>query len=165
MIYEYHRFNEKPDEYQYSRMYEQFIDDLAKIDKEHDIIRFDDGYKSQLHALEIAEMHGVRVVVGITTDFIGKDGYMTWDDVRSISATHIIANHSRMHEHLNDYSKNELIEELGGACMTLKREVGRWPKIYLPTYNYVTKLVEEVCKELHMEILDPVFIMYNNTKL
>jgi peptidoglycan/xylan/chitin deacetylase (PgdA/CDA1 family) len=111
----------------------------------------------------MAATYGRRVVVGITTDFIGKPGYMTWDDVRRISEHHEIANHSRAHEHLNDYSKIELIEELSGANSVIKREIGTCPRTYLPTYNYRSKLLDEVCYELDLAILDPVIIMYNKT--
>ncbi len=145
-------------------MYEQFIDDLAKIKKD-DILRFDDGHKSQLHALEIAKMHGIRVIVGITTDFIGRPGYMTWEDVKAISEDHEIANHSRMHEHLNEYDRNELMEELGGANIAIHKNTGIWPTTYLPTYNFRTRLVDDVCVSLNMQVLDPVVIMYNTTVL
>lgn len=162
-IFEYHKFAAEPDEYQYSRTLKQFEEDLDHTIRSSDIVRFDDGHAGQWEALKIAEAYGIKVVVGITTDFIGKPGYLTWDQVRVISQYHILGNHSRAHEHLNELSRDEILEEIAGANIKIYEETSVMPRFYLPTYNYVNRDIRQACQTIGLEILDPVIIMYNHT--
>lgn len=159
-IFEYHKFGAEPDEYQYSRTFAQFEKDLSLL-KPDDIIRFDDGWAGQFEACHIAEQHNVAVVLGITTDFVGKSGYMTWDQIRTLSQKHVIANHSRAHGHLDEWDGQAVLDELAEANNIIYGEIGHVPAYYLPTYNYVDQHVRDACEILGMEILDPVIIMYN----
>jgi len=161
---EYHRFLHVLDGYQYSRTFEQFGRDLKKV--RHFNLRFDDGWAGQLMACEMAKEAGVKVVLGITTDFIGRPGYLTWEQVRYLSHDHELGNHSVRHEHLDGYTVCQIIDELQRASDVVRRETNVQVTKYLPTYNFVNDNVKEACRQLGLILpeREPV-IMYDTTIL
>lgn len=165
IIHEYHKFTEEPDEYQYSRTFQQFVSDLKRFKEDglYHVIRFDDGHVSQLGALEIAREYGFNVAVGITTDFVGKEGYMTWEQVNSVRALHTLCNHSVSHQHMDDWTLDQVVSELNKASEAIEYHTGKIPRYYLPTYNLVNENIKMACEYLGLEVLDPVEIMYNTT--
>jgi peptidoglycan/xylan/chitin deacetylase (PgdA/CDA1 family) len=68
------------------------------------VLTFDDGYKDFIEeAVPILEQFGFRATVFIIADFVGRQGYMTWDDVRKAAAMgHEIGCHSMTHPDLRD---------------------------------------------------------------
>lgn len=180
MVYEYHQFTEVPTPYQYSRTYEQFRHDLETRVKANDIVRFDDCWSGQYKACKIAEEFGIRVVLGITTGYLDRDvepqiyhgdlkfvtpDYMTWDQVKELTIVgkHIAANHTHSHPNPVKLTQMEFRDELNRADRRIEAMLDTIAMLYLPTYNYVDEHVKQVCDELDMQILNPVFIMRNTT--
>jgi peptidoglycan/xylan/chitin deacetylase (PgdA/CDA1 family) len=65
-------------------------------------LRFDDGWKSQLNAARLLDQYDVPGSIYIISDFMGQEGYMTWDDVRSVSRVMEIGGHTLSHSDLRN---------------------------------------------------------------
>jgi peptidoglycan/xylan/chitin deacetylase (PgdA/CDA1 family) len=62
------------------------------------ILTFDDGGSGYLAAADLLEQHGWRGLVFMTTAWIGKKGFLTASDLRSLHQRgHVIGTHSRNH--------------------------------------------------------------------
>ena len=160
---EYHKFGSEPEDYQWYRTFEQFEKDLDCASECK--FRFDDGHKGQYVACLMAEKRNIKVYLGITTSFVGTEGYLTWENIRALSLKHIICNHSMLHEHLDDKTEDEIYEELKEANRII--EAKTWKKVthYCPTYNFINDNVRNACKRLGLEIVDPVVAVSRTTYL
>lgn len=158
---EYHKFGFTPQEYQWSRTYHQFEKDLETLEG----IRMDDGYQSQIQACKMAQRKGIKVYLGITTGFIGKKGYMTWEEVRELSQNHIICNHSMRHQHLDNKTEKEIFGELKQANEEIERNIWKKVEYYCPTYNLVNDNIIKSCRGLGLKILDPVIPITNTYEI
>ena len=66
------------------------------------IVTFDDGYTSNLTlALPILEELGIPATVFVVTGYMGTDGYMSWDDLRMLTASGLVSVYSHTDSHLN----------------------------------------------------------------
>lgn len=77
----------------------------------------DDGYSNQFefaHALQ--ERFGLFAVIGIATDDVGTEGYLTWNQVEALSAEgQRIASHGVSHAALGKYDNDTVMETLTGG--------------------------------------------------
>ena len=159
MILEYHKFDDS--DYQYSRTLEKFEQDIFNFPTA--IIRMDDGHVSQYEACKLLEKLRCRAILGITVNFVGKPGYLTWKQIRELSKKHEIANHSYFHNHFDLFSEEEIFRDIDMASNTISAEIDKHPFFYLPTYNFVNDKIKSICEELGLIILDPVTIIEKNT--
>ena len=76
---------------------------LEGDDRKEVAITFDDAYDSVYEtAAPLLEDHGFPYTVFVNTDAVGRTGYMTWEQLRTLSGRPgvTIANHSADHAHL-----------------------------------------------------------------
>lgn len=165
MIIEYHKFTSKPDPYQWSRTFKQFEEDLVKIKKLYNDIRMDDGHISQVKACQMANKLGLGVFLGITTGYIGKEGYMEWKHIRKLVGKNFICNHSMYHEHMDEWTEDDIYDELKKANEIINTNTGIRPEFYCPTYNFLNDNVRYACYRLDLKILDPVKAVNNTMTL
>ncbi len=65
------------------------------------VVTFDDGYTSNLTlALPILSALGVPASVFVITELVGTDGYMTWDQLRELTASGWVTVYSHTETHL-----------------------------------------------------------------
>ena len=72
---------------------------------------FDDGYlEHYASAIALQEMYGINVVLGVPTESVGEDGYMTWDHIKKLASTgHTIASHGVSHAALGRYENDVVL--------------------------------------------------------
>ncbi len=93
------------------------------------LITFDDGHASDVTlALPLLERYGMRATFFVVVDYIGRPGYMSWDDARRLrDAGMAVESHGLVHQDLRLVPEEELREQLLWArrCLTaqLKQEV------------------------------------------
>jgi hypothetical protein len=133
-ILEYHSFSEVPKGERFNRTYAQFKKDIKTP---FDIITMDDGYESQIKACEILDQSGIQAVLSITPAYIGKNGYMSWDQVRELSKRHWISNHTLTHRKIVNRSNVGLTREIADANMIIEQETGVKCSYFTPPYNYI----------------------------
>jgi peptidoglycan/xylan/chitin deacetylase (PgdA/CDA1 family) len=89
-------------------------------------ITFDDGHRSNFDlALPILQRHGLHAVFFITTDWIGRDGFMTEDQLRRLrGAGMLLGSHGRSHAYLSDLPTDQLRRELAESKARLEAVLG-----------------------------------------
>ncbi len=90
-------------------------------------ITFDDGHRSNAElALPLLCELGLTAAFFITTDWIGRPGYMSQDQLRRLAAAGmLIGAHGRSHRYLSDLSAADIDDELRGSRARLEDLLGR----------------------------------------
>jgi len=77
------------------------------------VITFDDGSKSILHALPILKKHKYKFSVFVVGDWIGKPGFLNYDDLRKIvKSGGNLQWHTKSHQNLTSLDGDALVSEL-----------------------------------------------------
>ncbi len=87
-------------------------------------LTFDDGYVDNYEvAFPLLKRYGMVGTFFVTTSFVGRSGYMTWEQLAEIaSAGMAIEAHSVTHADLTTLDAAQLAEEVGGSRKTLRRD-------------------------------------------
>ena len=90
-------------------------------------ITFDDGGHSQFeHAVPALRKRGMTATFFVTTDWVGRPGFVTWDELRQMAAWGMsIQSHTRSHPFLSELDEAALRAELTGSKAALDRELGQ----------------------------------------
>ncbi len=128
-----------------------FLDEFEKPkDKKKILITIDDGFKSFYdEAWPYLEENKIPFILFVSTEPVGKYGYMTWDQIKEIDNSEIgyIGHHSHTHEYLIDMTENEFIEDIEIATKIFSKKLGYVPSIFsypfgeysLYMKNYISK--------------------------
>ena len=79
------------------------------------MITIDDAFSSFYeNAWPIIKDQKIPIILFVSTREVGKNGYMTWEQIREISKENFVhvGNHSHTHEYLIDYNLNQIKEDL-----------------------------------------------------
>ena len=110
-------------------------------------LRFDDGWHSQLNAARLLEQHGAPGSIYIISDFMGQEGYMTWDDVRAVSRVMEIGGHTRTHSDLRNLaSLPEYEDEIGADYRALADRGFKVTTFVYPYGNYSPVAIDVIRK-------------------
>lgn len=90
------------------------------------MITFDDGYESDYHtALPLLGRFGFKAVTFITSNLVGKPGYLTWDKIRELANSGFsVQSHSLNHRFLTTLSPAELLTELRSSKEAIEDATG-----------------------------------------
>ena len=142
-----------------------FINEFDKPKKEKKIlITIDDGFKSFYNeAWPYLKENKIPFILFISTEPVGKNGYMTWDEILEIENSEIgfIGHHSHTHEYLIDVSEKEFINDIETASKIFKKKLGYIPPIFSYPFgeyslfmkNYISKNFE-IAFGQHSGIID-----------
>ena len=130
---------------------------LLQLPEKPIILTFDDGYESNYkELLPILEERGLKATIFMVTNDIGKDGYLSWQQLKDMEKRGIeIGSHTANHLPLTGMSLDEAREEV--KLSKLLMEWNGMKTIYTLSYpngKYTTDL-EQVLKE-------SVVILVNN---
>ena len=111
-----------------------FVEDFDKPKNEKKIlITIDDGYKSFYdHAWPYLKKNKIPFILFISTEPVGKNGYMNWNEIKEIEKSEFgfIGHHSHTHEYLIDMENSEFIKDITTASEIFKNELGYIPSIF-----------------------------------
>ena len=111
-----------------------FIDEFDKPkEKKQILITIDDGFKSFYNeAWPYLKKNKIPFILFVSTEPVGKNGYMTWDEIKEIDQSEIghIGHHSHTHEYLIDMTEKEFVHDIEKATKIFKRELGYVPSIF-----------------------------------
>ena len=128
-----------------------FINDFNKPKSEKKIlITIDDGFKSFYNeAWPYLKKNKIPFILFVSTEPVGKNGYMTWDEIKEIDESEIgyIGHHSHTHEYLIDMTEQEFINDIETATKIFNKKLGYVPSIFsypfgeysLYMKNYISK--------------------------
>ena len=108
-----------------------FLNEFNKVKKNKKIlITIDDGFKSFYNeAWPYLKKNKIPFILFISTEPVGKKGYMTWDEIKEIDDSDIgyIGHHSHTHEYLIDMTEKEFINDIETATEIFKNKLGYNP--------------------------------------
>ena len=149
----YHRFNENKYPSTNIRMeifYEQmnlikslgyeFIDPKIFLNefnkpknKKKILITIDDGFTSFYNeAWPYLKKNKIPFILFVSTEPVGRNGYMTWEQIKEIDNSKIgyIGHHSHTHEYLIDMKETDFIKDIETATKIFKNQLGYVPPIF-----------------------------------
>ena len=91
------------------------------------VLTFDDGYDDAYeHAFRLLKEHGMVGTFFVTTDFVGRPGYLTWDQVVEMADAGMeIAAHSSNHADFTRIGPAELRRQLVEPKAILEQKIGQ----------------------------------------
>jgi len=97
------------------------------------LLTIDDGFSSfYKNAWPYLKNKKIPFILFISTREIGKNGYMTWDQIREVqnSKIGIIGNHSHTHDYLVDLSNKKINHDIDQSIKIFKKELGYNPNYF-----------------------------------
>ena len=131
-----------------------FLTEFDKVkNKKKILITIDDAFKSfYMEAWPYLKKNKIPFILFVSTEPVGKNGYMTWDEIREIDKSEFayIGHHSHTHEYLIDMTNLEFENDIETASKIFKEKLGYIPKIFsypfgeysLYMKNYISKKFE-----------------------
>ena len=111
-----------------------FIKEFKKPkNKKKILITIDDGFKSFYnYAWPYLKENNIPFILFVSTEPVGKNGYMTWDEIIEIDKSEFgyIGHHSHSHDYLIDKSEEEFINDIELASKIFKNKLGYVPEIF-----------------------------------
>jgi len=97
------------------------------------LLTIDDGFSSfYKNAWPYLKNKKIPFILFISTREIGKNGYMTWNQIREVqnSKIGIIGNHSHTHDYLVDLSNKKINYDIDQSIKIFKKELGYNPNYF-----------------------------------
>ncbi len=111
-----------------------FVDEFNKPKQEKKIlITIDDGFRSFYdEAWPYLKKNKIPFILFVSTEPVGKSGYMNWDEIREIGQSEFgyIGHHSHTHEYLIDMDEENFVNDIETATKIFKKELGYSPSIF-----------------------------------
>ncbi len=118
----------------------------VKKDKKKILLTIDDGFKSFYNeAWPYLRKNKIPFILFVSTEPVGKKGYMTWTEIREIDKSKFgnIGHHSHTHEYLIDQSNKEFIEDIETATKIFKTKLGYVPSIFSYPFGEYSKFMRD----------------------
>ena len=115
-------------------------------DRKEILITIDDGFKSfYIEAWPYLKKNKIPFIIFISTEPIGKNGYMNWDQIKEIEKYDfvVIGHHSHSHEYLIDMDNSKFIEDIETASKIFKEKLGYTPEIFSYPFGEYSKYMKD----------------------
>ena len=124
-----------------------FENEFDKVKNEKKIlITIDDGFKSFYEeAWPYLKFNNIPFILFVSTEPIGKNGYMTWDQILEIENSNIgyIGHHSHTHEYLIDMNHDEFIKDIETASEIFNEKLGYVPTIFSYPFGEYSQFMKD----------------------
>ena len=124
-----------------------FVKNFEKPKNEKKIlITIDDGFKSfYTEAWPYFKKNKIPFILFISTEPVGKNGYMNWDEIKEIEKSDfaIIGHHSHTHEYLIDMNNSEFVKDIETASKIFKNKFGYVPEIFSYPFGEYSKYMKD----------------------
>ena len=108
--------------------------EFSKVTKEKKILlTIDDAFSSfYLNAWPILKRDRIPFILFVSTESVGKNGYMSWNEIKEISKEDFvfIGNHSHSHEYLVKYEFEEFKKDIIKSIKIFKENLGYSSKFF-----------------------------------
>jgi peptidoglycan/xylan/chitin deacetylase (PgdA/CDA1 family) len=118
---------------------------ISKSNKEI-LLTIDDGFESfYLEAWPFLKENKIPFILFVSTEAVGKRGYMTWDQIREVDSEDfsLIGHHSHSHEYLIDEDTNNFILDIAKANVIFQKELGSIPNIFSYPFGEYSKFMKD----------------------
>ena len=91
------------------------------------VFTFDDGFSSDFELVfPILKEMGMSATFFIVPNFVGTEGYMTWENIKQLSDAGMeIASHSCTHQYFSTLNEEEIFDELKNSKNTIEKIIGK----------------------------------------
>tara|TARA_B100001540_G_scaffold22812_1_gene18759 strand:- start:42 stop:959 length:918 start_codon:yes stop_codon:yes gene_type:complete len=114
------------------------------------LLTIDDGFSSFYeNAWPYLKKNKIPFILFISTEAVGKNGYMTWDEIKEIEKDEnsYLGNHSHSHEYLINYNFKDFKNDIDKSIKIFKNNIGYNPIFFsypfgeysLEQKNYISK--------------------------
>ena len=122
---------------------EQFS--VSKLNKKI-LITIDDAFKSfYFEAWPYLKKNKIPFILFVSTEPVGKSGYMTWDQIREIEKESfaLIGHHSHSHDYLIDETVDEFILDIEKANKIFLKELSYIPNLFSYPFGEYSKVMRD----------------------
>ena len=119
-------------------------------EKKEILITIDDGFKSfYTEAWPYLRKNKIPFILFISTEPVGKNGYMDWNEIKEIEKSNfgIIGHHSHTHEYLIDMSNSEFVKDIERANKIFKEKFGYIPEIFSYPFGEYSSFMKNYISE------------------
>ena len=117
----------------------------AKLKKEI-LITIDDAFESfYSEAWPYLKKNKIPFILFVSTEPVGKNGYMTWDQIREIEKESfaLIGHHSHSHDYLIDVTFDEFITDIEDANKIFLDKLGYIPNLFSYPFGEYSKFMRD----------------------
>ncbi len=129
----------------------EFEDEFNKPKNEKKILlTIDDGFKSFYNeAWPFLKKNKIPFILFVSTEPVGKNGYMTWDQIKEIEKNDFvtIGHHSHTHDYLINESHEVFVSDIEKANSIFKDKLGYIPTIFSYPFGEYSKLMKNYISE------------------
>ena len=118
---------------------------ITKMEKKI-LITIDDAFSSFYEiAWPYLKKEKIPFILFVSTEAIGQNGYMTWDQVKELEKEKIayIGNHSHTHDYLVDLKNDNLIKDINTASTIFIKNLGYNPIFFSYPFGEYSNLIKE----------------------
>ena len=119
--------------------------DKPKIQKKI-LLTIDDAFLSfYTEAWPYLKKNKIPFILFVSTEPVGKNGYMTWDQIKEIEKNDFVSigHHSHTHDYLINKSNKEFISDIEKASNIFKRNIGYVPTLFSYPYGEYSKFMKQ----------------------
>ena len=109
------------------------------------LLTIDDGFKSfYMEAWPFLKKNEIPFVLFISTEPVGKNGYMTWDQIKEIESYDFVSigHHSHTHDYLIDKSNEEFVSDIEKASEIFLSKLGYIPTLFSYPFGEYSELMK-----------------------
>ena len=110
------------------------------------LITIDDGFKSfYSEAWPFLKENKIPFILFISTEPVGKKGYMNWDEILEIEKSDfaVIGHHSHTHEYLIDMNNSDFVNDIKISNNIFKEKLGYIPHIFSYPFGEYSKYMRD----------------------
>jgi len=110
------------------------------------LITIDDAFSSFYEfAWPYLKKEKIPFILFVSTEAVGKNGYMTWDQIRELEKESItyIGNHSHSHDYLVDLKNDDFILDINNSSLIFKEKLGYNPIFFSYPFGEYSSLIKE----------------------
>ena len=110
------------------------------------LITIDDAFKSfYTEAWPFLKKNKIPFILFVSTEPVGKNGYMTWSQIKEVEAEEyaFIGHHSHTHGYLVDKTNDQFILDIEKANKIFLNELGYIPKLFSYPFGEYSKFMRD----------------------
>ena len=114
------------------------------------LITIDDAFQSfYLEAWPYLKENEIPFILFVSTEPVGKKGYMTWDQIKEVEAEKFtsIGHHSHSHGYLIDVDNNLFISDIEKANKIFLKNLGYIPNLFSYPFGEYSKFMRDYISE------------------
>ena len=118
---------------------------IAKIEKKI-LITIDDAFSSFYNfAWPYLKKEKIPFILFVSTESVGKNGYMTWDQINELENETFayIGNHSHSHSYLVDLENDDFINDIETSSSIFKEKLGYNPIFFSYPFGEYSSLIKK----------------------